>query len=58
MNEPRSLPNESDHEDRMTKKDFKEMKVITFRGSIIGIVWLNILYLEQFDLLGNLLKCM
>ena len=45
MNETKSHSNESDSEDRMTKKDLKKMKVITYTNKTPR---LNVFYLEQF----------
>ena len=30
VNEPRQHPNESNHEDKMTKKDLKKLKITTY----------------------------
>ena len=56
MNEPRPHLNERDPDDRITKKDLKEMKLLPipirctflFGGSIIETSWLSMLRLEQF----------
>ena len=56
MNESRPFLNESNRQDSMTKKDLKELEVITytnnvhlpFRGSIIKTLKLSVFFLEQF----------
>jgi len=56
MNESRLRPVESDHENRMVKIYVKELKSLhvptrctfIFSGSVLGISWLSVLYLEKF----------
>ena len=42
MNEPRPHLNESDHGNRITKKDLKELKVTTYTNKVhLPFRWLN-----------------